>query len=403
MKQRPNLPVEGKQIRFAPSRNRQEPDATLWKVWAEGSEVYACARGPGGSAHISVHQSGQVHFRQGAKQKQDMAPVMQLGNGPWFHAFELRFLLSQGAYLPFKQRESLKNKSAYLMWVPDGFVLYANLIIGSTGTALDCSLPEQLLPAGQTLWRTRLRDGRPAVLVGRLLPLDDQSRERIKYVREELKPSVTFSTMPSTKYVEIYSLHWSPEGGNVVCVVPMGNEAFRSEDEDLQLDTLPPTSRYFRYQSIPSAVELTAPNGLAVAVIELAAIDKEIELVKGTPKTIELELLTMRIKPSNLIAGSPFVAPPRRLVYSPTVGGASPRDWGHIIHARFDGSCLSAEIGRTSTALQNKNLLTPISELDSGEEIVMAIPTESVKISAVLDLPATSTALLGRFTLRDRR
>jgi hypothetical protein len=279
MKQSPALPVEGKQIRLAPSRNRQEPDAALWRVWAEGSEVYAWSRGPGGSAHISVHESGQVHMRQGPKLKQDMAPVMQLSNGPWFHAFELRFLLSHGAYLPLKQRASLKNKSAYLIWVPDGFVLYANLIIGSTGTSLDCSLPEQL--NGPTLWRTRLRNGRPAVLVGRVLPLDDQCRERIKYFREELKPTVTLTTMPSSKYMEIYDVHWSPEGGNVVCIVPMGDEAVRSEDEHLQVDPLPPTPRSFRYQNFPSTVELIAPNGLTVALVELAEVDKEIELVRA--------------------------------------------------------------------------------------------------------------------------
>jgi hypothetical protein len=235
-----------------------------------------------------------------------------------------------------------------------------------------------------------------------LLTLDDQSRERIKYLREELKPSATFSTMPSSKYMEIYDVHWSPEGGNVVCVVPMGGEAFRSEDEHLLLDTLAATPRYFRYRSFPSTVELTAPNGLTVALVELAEVDKEIELVKGAPKTVELGLLTMRIKPSNLIAGSPFIALPRRLVYSPALGGASPRDWGHIIHARFDGSCLTAEIRLSSTALRN-NLLTPISQLDSGEEIVMAIPAGPVKISSTLDLPSTTTELLGRFTLRDRR
>jgi hypothetical protein len=148
---------------------------------------------------------------------------------------------------------------------------------------------------------------------------------------------------------------------------------------------------------------LTAPNGLTVALVELAEVDKGIELVKGAPTVVELGLLTMRIKPNNLIAGSPFIAPPRRLAYSPTVDGASPHDWGHIIHARFDGSRLSADIPLSSAALQNKNLPTPIGLLDSGEEIVMAIPIGSVKISSTLDLPATSTVLRGRFTLRDRR
>jgi hypothetical protein len=397
-----SLPVEGKAIRFAPSRN-QEPAASLWKVWAEGSEVYASSRSPGGSPKISVHASGQVHYRLEPKLKQDLAPVMRLGTGPWLHAFELRFLLSDGALSPLSQRESLKNKKAYLIRAPEEFVLHVNLIIGSAGTPMDCPLPVEFTPAGQTLWRTRLRDGRPAVLVARLLELDDQNREHIKYMREELKPTATFSAMPSTRYVEIYHLHWSPEGGNVVLVVPMGEEAFRSE-QDLSLPgVLPAAPRHFRYRSSQSTADLIAPNGLRVAVIELAEVDKQIELAKAIPKLVEVGLVSMRIDCGNLIAGGKFTASPRRLVCVPSIGGASPRSWEYMVHARFDGSSLSAELRQNSASLQNKNLTPPISGLDSSEEIVIAIPAVTVKLTSTLDLPSTTTELLGQFTLRDRR
>jgi hypothetical protein len=53
----------------------------------------------------------------GPKLKQDLAPLMQLGRGPWMHAFEMRFLLSEGAKMPFGERESLKSKSAHLVRV----------------------------------------------------------------------------------------------------------------------------------------------------------------------------------------------------------------------------------------------------------------------------------------------
>jgi hypothetical protein len=395
-----NLPVESKAIRFAPSRN-QEPAASLWRVWAEGNEVYALSRSMK-TVKISVHESGQVHYRLGPKLKQDMAPLMQLGTGPWLHAFELRFLLSDGAFAPFGQRESLKNKSGYLISAPDGFVLYANLIIGCAGTPIDYSLPAEFTPAGQTLWRTRLRDGRPAVLVARLLPIDDQNRGHIRYLREELKPVATFSTMPTRKYIELCHLHWSAEGGNVLFVLPMGEEAFRSEQDFVQADMLPLAPRHFGCRSFPCTVELTAPNGLKVAVIELHEVDKEVELVKGVPKTVELGLVTMRIEPNNLIAGSRFIAQPRMVAPSLTVGGASPRNWKYTIEARFDGSCLSAEISANSTSLENRNLATPVRDLGSGEEIVFVIPTGGLKLSSTLDLPSASTELLGRFTLRDR-
>jgi hypothetical protein len=121
--------VEHKLIRFAPSRNG-EPASSIWKIWAEGSEVYALSRMLGGALKISVHETGQIHLRQAAKQKQDLAPLMPLGSGPWLCAFELRFLLSNGARMPFRERESLKNKTAQLISVPDGYALFANLIIG---------------------------------------------------------------------------------------------------------------------------------------------------------------------------------------------------------------------------------------------------------------------------------
>jgi hypothetical protein len=395
-----NLPVEGKAIRFAPSRN-QEPATSLWKVWAEGNEVYALSRGIK-TMKISVHESGQVHYRLRPKLKQDMAPLMQLGTGPWLHAFELRFLLSDGAFAPLGQREALKNRSGYLIPTPDGFVLYANLIIGCGGTPLDYSLPVEFTPAGQTLWRTRLRDGRTAVLVARLLPTDDQNREYIRYVREERKTAATFSTTPTRKYLELCDLHWSAEGGNVLLVVPTGEEAFRSEQDFVQADMLPLAPRHFRCRSFPCTVEVTAPNGLGVAVIELPEVNEEVELVKGTPKTVELGSVTMRIETNNLIARGRFIARPRIVTLSLTVGGASPHNWEYTIEARFDGSCLSAEINANSTSFQNRNLATPVHDLGSGEEIVVVIPTGGLKLSSTLDLPSASTELLGRFTLRDR-
>jgi hypothetical protein len=330
--------------------------------------------------------------------------VIQMGSGPWFHAFELRFLLSDGALSPFRERESLKNRSAYLIPVPDGFLLYANLLIGSTGTALDAPLPTELVPAGQALWRARLRDGRVAALVGRLLELDGQNRQHIKYLREQLKPTVNFSKMPSgRKYVEVFHLHWSSQGGNVVLAVPMGEEAFRAEDEATLSGASLSARRHFRYHSPASAVSLIAPNGSQVAVLELHELDTQLELVKGLPNTIEVGLLTMRIEPANLIAGSTFIAAPHKLVSTPSVGAANPRTWEYMVFARFDGFRLSADLRQNSVALQNRNVAAPVSQLDGDEELLMTIPNATLSLSATLDAPATSATLLGRFTLRNWR
>ena len=395
--------VEGKAIRFGPSRN-QEPAASLWKMWVQGCEVYATSRGPGGVCKISVHASGQVHFRIEGKHKQDLAPAMQLGSDTWYHAFELRFLLSDGALSPFGVRKSLKNKTAHLIPVPDGLLLYANLIIGSKGAPLDCPLPTELLPAGQRLWSARLRDGRPAVLVARLLELDSQNRDQIRYMREELRPTVTYSSIPKgDKYIEIHRLHWSPEGGNVILAIPMGEEAFRSEEELLQPHALPTAPRLFTYRNSHSTVDLIAPDGMRVGVLELPEVHKQIELTKGLPSTINLGSLTLRIEPSNLIVGSPFTTSPQRLVYDLKIGGASPRDWGLMIFSRFDGSSLTVEIRLTSASLQNRNLAMPVQELNEEEEIVISIPPTELILASSLDLPTASTELTGRFTLRDKR
>jgi hypothetical protein len=328
---------------------------------------------------------------------------MRLGAGGWFHAFELRFLLSDGALSPLGQRESLKNKSAYFIETPDGFVLYANLIIGSPGTPLDCRLPLEFTPAGQTLWRTRLRDGRPAVLVARLLELDDQNSGHIRYLREELKPTATFSATPKAKYIEVYHLHWSPAGGNVILVVPMGEEACRSEDELMPYGVPLSEPRHFWYRSTRSTAIVIAPNGLIVAVVELAEVEEQIELVNGIPKLVELGLLTMQLEPSNLIPGGKFIAAPQKLVCLPNIGGGSPRNWEYIVHARFDGSCLSAELRQNSTSLQNRNLTEPLVGLGANEEITITIPADTIKLASTLDVPSTSTQLVGRFTLREQR
>jgi len=393
--------VERRLIRFAPSRNG-EPASSIWKIWAEGSEVYALSRMLGGTLKISVHESGQIHLRQAAKQKQDLAPLMPLGSGPWLCAFELRFLLSNGARTPFRERESLKNKIAQLISVPDGYALFANLIIGPPGATLDVPLPVEFSPPGETLWRTRLRNGRIAALVGRMLALDEENRGHIRYLREDLKVTYNAATKSERQYVEVHKIHWSA-GGNVVLIVPLGDEAIRSERELAQSDILPGPTRTFRYQNARSTVELTAPNQKNIAVIAIPEVDKQIELRKGESKAIELGLLTMKVDRHNLIPGGKFTVSPKTFSYNPNIDGASFPRWQNEIHARFDGYRLITAVSQTSGALQNKNLATPIDQLGDGEEILVVIPSGTIKVSATLDVPSTSTEFLGRFTWRDRR
>lgn len=400
MVKRVSLPLEGKAIRFAPGREL-EPAAWFWRVWTEGNEIYALTRNSGGVAKLSVHESGQVHCRLGPKHKQDLAPMMQLASSPWLHAVEIRFLMSEGAGAPPKQEESLKNKSAYVIPVPAGNFLVVNLIVGPAGTSSNCPLPAQFSGAN-VLWRAGLPNHRLAVLIARMLKLDDENRKKIEFYRKELKPTVTFSSTPREPYVEpyveIHHVHWSP-GGNVVLVVPMGHEAFRSEQELIA----PTARRNFRYQSPHSVAEIIAPNGMLVAVLELDEVIQEIEVAKNQPSTHELGILKMRLEPSNLIEGSEFIASPCRLVCVPSIAGASPRDWTYTVYPRFDGFTLSAEVMQMSISFLNKNFATPLSQLSDREELVVKIPSENLRILATMGAPETSARLLGHFNLRDRR
>lgn len=201
------FPVEGKIIRFAPSREHR-PASGVWRVWAEGSEIYALARNMNGFAKISVHASGQIHHRLAEKHKQEMAPLMLLPSGTWRHAFELRFLLSAGANVPPKEREPKENKAFYYIPVPAESFLCINLIIGPPRAPFDYPLPLEFGGA-QPLWRIRLANGCPAVLVARMLPLDDQNRQHIKYHREELKLGATVTTTQRPRHAELHRLYWS--------------------------------------------------------------------------------------------------------------------------------------------------------------------------------------------------
>jgi hypothetical protein len=150
----------------------------------------------------------------------------------WLHAFELRFLLSDGMNVPPKEREPKKNETIYYLPVPNDFFLCTNLIIGPPRAPLDYPPPPEFA-GGQPLWRSRLANERPAVLLGRILPLDDQNREHIRYHREKLKPTATTPTTQRPRYMEVMQI-LNPSDGNLILNIPIGEEAFRSEQDFVQ-------------------------------------------------------------------------------------------------------------------------------------------------------------------------
>lgn len=285
--------------------------------------------------------------------------------------------------------------------MPDGSAFYANLIIGPAGSPLDLPLPVEF--SGSTpLWRARLGDGRIAVLIGRVLPLDDENRQSIENLRQ-VKMNIPGNNTASTdRYAEIHHVHWSETGGNIILVVAASDGMFRPEEEPPAAEARDQATRSINFQSDGDTVNLIAPDGRFIGVIEVPAIELPIEFVKGQSKFVELGQARLRIQPDNLVAGSSFIMPPRELSCNPRFDGAGFRRFCIDIHARFDGACLSAEITQTSGSLQNKNLHAPITQMDDSEELLVSIPTGGIKLSATLDAPSASADFRGRFTLRDR-
>ena len=365
--------------------------------------MYLTCRTPGGNQRFSIHQSGQVHYRIAAKEKQDLAPLLRLGQSPWMHAVEVRFLLSPNSFRPLKPLESLGNKKAHVVSVPEGFVFHANLLIGDPGVALDCPLPAQFAPTAQTLWSTRLRDGRLAILVGRLLEQSDENRRHVHFIRQELKPTITFSSKPSSGIqLEIHHLHWSPQGGNVVLAVPMGDEAVRTDDESSKSNDQP-EPRTLSLESECAALTIRAPNGSPVVEARIEGLQHTIEAIKGSPLRVVVGRLCIDLLVPNLLFGSGFIATPNKLPHVIKVGNASPRDWNYSFAARFDGAAMAIELRQLSSSLRNTNLANPVQGLEEGEELVLTIPDETLTFNLTADVPSIACELAGKLILRNRR
>lgn len=216
------FPILKKEIRLAPSVEGRIA-AEFWKFWTAGNEIYASSRTNGHLTKISIHESGQIHMR-GDEGVALMSRLMAVTSS-WGHALEVRFLLSGGACFPAPQ--DLKKSTGYAFPVPHDYYLLLNLFVSQSAEPGFDEVLERFHP-GQLLWHSKLRHGREAILVGRIPQLDDINRHEIDFIRRELQPKATFQDVPQRPpYVEVRRIVCSPAGGNVLIVVPMGDEAWR--------------------------------------------------------------------------------------------------------------------------------------------------------------------------------
>ena len=343
---------EGKAFRFAPGR-QGKPVAFFWKFWACGNEVYATTRSAGKHTKISVHESGQIHMRIEERQLNQLAPPLFVGNGQWLHAFELRFLVSPGAYSPI---EKLKGKRAFLIDVPFDKVLIMNLLIGQTGCSIETELPQELLPA-VSVWQTVLRNQCPITLIGRVIEMDKRNRDEIEFIRRELNPKANFrEPLTVAPYIEVTRVVSDPKGGNIILVVPMGKESFRMpSDASSQLPLAIADARTIIVSCPSVSISIAAPNGAVVGTFSIAGTNYELTLQKNVEVRCPLGTVTLSIDPSNLICGQSFSIRPIFCRCAPTVDGSRLRSWEYSVFSYFDGTIFRVEIRQLSISLPNVN------------------------------------------------
>jgi len=298
--------------------------------------------------------------------------------------------------------EKLKKKRAFLIDVPPGTVLILNLLVGQVGCSAATDLPHELLPAARPLWQATLRDRRPVVLTARVMEMDKQNRDEIMFVRNELIPKMTFSEpLTEDPYIEVRRVVWDPKGGNVILVVPMGKEAVRVQDDIFDSLASDTESRTVTISSPSASIPIAAPNGAIVGTFSIAGATNELTLRKNKEVRGSLGTVTLSIIPDSLIWGQSFKRSPYFCSCVPTVDGSQPRSWEYSVLPSFDGTTFGVEIRQLSTGLRSANLTAPMPSLGATEEIVMTAPMGKLVLQATAVAPESSSALEGKFLLRD--
>ena len=361
--------------------------------------MYALTRSSRGLVKISIHESGQIHLRLESKDKQPLAPPLSLANGLWLHGVELRFLLHSRANRP---QEKLKTGvKALLLETPYDHVLVINILVGAAGCPVDAAPPQEFGGAS-ILWRALLRNGRPAVLIARVLPMDDQNTKALRNIWEDISPKVNFDRKPRGFYMEVMHAHWDPQGGNVLLVIPMGTESVRFPgDRALSASASTSLEAAVTVTSPTASTEITAPNGAPVATVTIEGTSSAVMLKRDVHITAALGTVTLAIRPENLIAGSKFHTQPSRLACVPSINGATPREWTYTIVSSFDGQTFVSEIRALSAGLRPANMVGELTNILETDEIVISAPSEPLKLEASLSMPSATSKLNARLLLRE--
>lgn len=345
---------------------------------------------------VSVHASGQIHFRLGRRDLQSLAPPLLLDGSSWYHTLEIRYLISPDRLRP-PPKKFKKKEGVYMVEVPDGKALILNLMVAPAGTT--APIPPQFGRA-HPLWKSALADGRQVLLIARVGPLDEGNQETLARLRGAGGPKVTFAGgTPTSPHMELTEVH---PGGNVILIVPMGTESIRKLGKPASLESAESQRRQPEVDcECPDAsVELRAPNGARVAVLQLEGGRNRVTLSKNDHVATQLGQFRLTRFDENLIAGQRFELPLVSLAAIPSVAGLRPREWNYGISCGYDGTNLSVTISRRSVGLL-------ISESDShsdlreDEQVILTAPSPNLTIKAARGQPSAVAVLTATLLLCD--
>lgn len=351
------------------------------------------------SMKLSVHASGQIHVRLERRDLQLLAPPLPLDGSSWDHTVEIRYLISPDRFRPTPKKLKKKEK-AYLVDVADGNALVLNLIVARSGTT--SAMPPQFSGA-QPLWKSTLADGRQALLLARVMPLNEENQEHIARVRGANGLKVTYAgETPPSPHVELAHVFWSTTGGNVILIIPAGTETIRKLGKPASLESAGSHRRQPEVDcECPNAsVELRAPNGARVAVLALEGGRTRVTLSKNEHIATQLGQFRLTRFDENLIAGQKFELPPVSLLAAASVAGLRPREWNYRVSCAYDGTDLSVTIRPISAALR-------IGESDShpdlrrDEQVLLTAPSSALTINAAPGHSSFAVALNATLLLCD--
>ena len=390
--------IFGKALRIAPGQSGQ-PIASFWKVWAEGGELYALNRDHP-AMKISIHASGQIHMRTRERDLQPLAPPLSLPDTPWQLALEIRYLIAPDR-TPMRPGKFKRKDKPILVDVADGQMLVLDLLVAPRGADFETANPPAFAGAPR-LWGASLPDGRHALLLGRVMPLDGENQGHVERLRGPDGPKLTYRSLPDSPQTELTHMHGGP-GGNIALIVPTGDEVIRklgapaSKEADLtrrrQLE--------LEFACPDASCEIHAPNGATVATLTLTGSEGRATVSKNEHVTTQIGVVSLALHEGRLIPGGGFVLPTIPLTAVPTIGGLRPRQWTYDVGCAYDGEVLKVAIDLHPVGLIPKGTTPPMMFFDD-EQLSLTCPTSTLTLEVTPGQPTASAPLSATLILHTR-